>query len=194
MPYKEIILYLPKILFVERTMYHTQESRQQRLSSAIICKKDDAWLGEGYYFWKDIFDADRWGNTLKRKTGYYEIYQCNVKSEDILDTVFNEEHYDFWLAQIEKVGKKIVKETGGKPTLKELNDYFKEKGQWNTVDGILFQDLPENNNFLIVKPIRVTKTRVASFCYRKRIQLVVFNSNIINNFTFLKREQVTEIQ
>jgi hypothetical protein len=182
-------------------MYHTQESRTAKLTAAVPCVRDDAWLGEGLYFWNTLHDADYWGNTSKKATGYYEVYQSLIESENLLDTVFNEEHYEFWLKQIEKVGMKFVKDTGNKPTLKELNDYFKEKATWTEVDGILFQDLPANNNFLMVKPIIKpvpfrggNREILVSFAYRKRIQLVVYNSKIITNFDLLKREQVLKIK
>ena len=70
---------------------------------------------------------------------------------------FNEEHYFFWLKQLEKVAKSFILKTKIKPTLKELNDYFKERGTWGDVDGIQFQDLPTNVNHLLVKPIEYRK-------------------------------------
>ncbi len=41
-------------------------------------------------------------------------------------------------------------------------------------DGILFQDLPNSEDLLVEK-----------LYYRKRIQLVAYNLEIINKFTFL---------
>ena len=98
-------------------MYHTAERRAVRLSSPTFCNDEDAWLGDGHYFWDDIVDAEKWGNDRKRKTGYYEIYSAKVNCEKVLDTVFNEEHYRFWVNQVEKAAKKIVQKTGNKPTL-----------------------------------------------------------------------------
>jgi hypothetical protein len=172
-----------------RKMFHTQEGRSTVLKAPIICERDDAWLGVAYYFWKDLADAEMWGNTSKRKTGYYDIYEGLINCNNILDTVFNEEHYNFWLRQIEKVATNIIKKTGLKPTIKELNDYLKERGSWNKVDGIMFQDLPTNNNFLLVEPIKY-KYKSVSFAYRKRIQLAIYNPETIITFARLKREEV----
>lgn len=168
---------------MEKTFYHTQESREKRLDAPIYCKRDDAWLGEATYFWYELFDAERWGKTSKKGTGFYEIYKCNIICDDILDTVFNEEHYYFWLEQIEKVASLIIQKTGLKPMLKELNDYFFDKGIWDDVDGIQFQDLPLNPKYLKVK---ISDKKV--FAYRKRIQIAVYNQEIISNFEYLKRE------
>lgn len=163
---------------VTRTMYHTQERRNIRLSAPILCTRDDAWLGNGYYFWNDLEDADRWGQTSKKGTGRFEIYQARIDCNDVLDTVFNEEHYQFWLRQVEKAATVISGFTGQKPTIKEINTYFKTRGQWNEVAGILFQDVPTNPTYLLVE----------RFYYRKRIQIAVFKEEIILTFTFFKEE------
>ncbi len=165
---------------VIRVMYHTQEKRGTRLSEPIICVRDDAWLGNGYYFWHDLDDAEQWGQKSKKKTGWYEIYDADIDCTSILDTVFNEEHYRFWLKQVEKAAKVIVKKTGLKPTIKEINAYFKDRGGWgDEVAGILFQDIPTNQTYLLVQ----------QFYYRKRIQLAVYKLEIIANFAFLKEDK-----
>ncbi len=147
--------------------FHTQEHRGNTLSQPIICKEDDAWLGEAYYFWEEESDAEFWGIKKKNKTGKFDVYKCSIESDDILDTVFNRKHYSFWLKQIEKAAKKIVKSTGSKPTLKEINDFFLEKGIWDDVDGILFQDISANPVHFMVK----------EFQYKKRIQLALYNES-----------------
>ncbi|MCK4921602.1 MAG: hypothetical protein KAS71_11185, partial [Bacteroidales bacterium] len=54
----------------------------------------------------------------------------------------------------------------------EINQFFKEKAKWSEVtDGILFQDLPFSDDLL-----------VQNLNYRKRIQIAVYNSDIISNF------------
>ena len=171
-----------------RTCFHTQESRDKMLSEPIPCTREDAWLGEAVYFWLEMEDAENWGNSSKKGTGYYEIYQSEIDCSNILNTVFDEHHYNFWYKQVEKVAKKIISKTRIKPTIKELNDYFKERGTWNEVDGILFQDLPTNPNNLLVKPIEYKNKRIV-FAYRKRIQLAVYNTEVIVNFAFLKKER-----
>jgi hypothetical protein len=175
---------------MQETFYHTQEAREKILFAPVLCNRNDAWLGEAIYFWYDIEDAEHWGNTSKRRTGYYEIYESVIFCENILNSVFNEEHYFFWYRQIEKVAKIIIAKTKMKPTIKELNDYFKERGTWNEVDGILFQDLPTNNERLLIKPIEYQNKKMV-FAYRKRIQLAVYNREIIRTFDFFKREKCT---
>jgi hypothetical protein len=155
-------------------MYHTQEKWAKKLTSPIKCVRDNAWLGEGFYFWDDLDFAHQWGKSSKKNTGEYEIYEAEIDTENVLNTVFNEEHYDFWLKQVEKVAKKIIKKTGTKPSIKEINEYFVERGEWNEVDGIMFQDIPMNMNYILVQGL----------WYKKRIQLVVYNEKIILNFSF----------
>ena len=153
-------------------MYHTQEKWKSRLIEPIACTRKDAWLGTAYYFWADEVDAIQWGHKSKRSTGFFEIYKSDIECENIFDTVFNEEHYLFWIKQIEKVAKNILIKTGLKASLKEINQYFKDKATWSEItDGIMFQDLPFSDDLL-----------VEDFNYRKRIQIAVFNMKIINNF------------
>ena len=155
-------------------MYHTQERRKIRLTKPILAKRKNAWLGIAYYFWANEMDAMHWGVESKRGTGYYEVYSSLIDCEDVLDTVFNEEHYDFWVKQIEKAAKKIIKITGKKTTIKEINTYFTENAKWSEItSGIMFQDLPFSDDLLVY-----------DLNYRKRIQLAVYNIGIILNFAF----------
>lgn len=155
-----------------RTGYHTQEHRVETLVEPIICKKDNAWLGEGYYFWLDELDALYWGENSKRRTGKFGVYIGAIDCEKVLDTVFNEEQYEFWVRNVEKAAKQLLKKTGSKPTLKEINDLFRDKGIWDDIDGILFQDISQNPiHFLVEK-----------FQYKKRIQLALYNKSKLSNF------------
>lgn len=154
-------------------MYHTQEQWEYRLTKPILCVRRNAWLGTAYYFWDDEIDAIQWGHKSKRNTGFFEVYKATIESENVLDTVFNEEHYNFWVKQIEKAAKYISMKTGLKASIKEINQYFKDKAKWSEItDGIMFQDLPVSDDLL-----------VRDLYYRKRIQMAVYDLEIISNFT-----------
>ncbi|MBL4560670.1 MAG: hypothetical protein JKX79_06750 [Labilibaculum sp.] len=160
-----------------KLMYHTQESRAKLLTAPIKCNKSDAWLGVGYYFWNIEIDATHWGNNFKNRKGSFEIYKADIDTENVLDTVFNEKHYEFWLKQIEKAAKFITKKTGKKASIREINQYFNDKAKWSEItDGVLFQDLPFSDDLL-----------VSNFNYRKRIQIAVYNKDIISNFVLHQR-------
>ncbi len=154
------------------TYYHTQENRGEELQEPIFCNKENAWLGNAYYFWESEDDAIFWGVKFKRKTGEYDVYKAEIISDDILDTVFNREHYYFWIKQIEKAAKNFIKKTGSKPSLKEINDFFKDRNIWDEIDGILFQDISENSVHFMVE----------EFQYKKRIQLALYNKEKIHTF------------
>jgi hypothetical protein len=172
---------------VQKTFYHTQECRDKELKNPIKCLRDDAWLGEAFYYWFEIEDAEYWGYVSKKTTEYFEIYESTIEFDNILDTVFNEEHYFFWYKQLEKAAKEIISKTKIKPTIKEINDYFIEKALWN-VDGIQFQDLPSNPNQLLIKPIEYKK-KIIVFPYRKRIQIAIYNQEVIKTFSLFKKEK-----
>ncbi len=160
-------------------MYHTQEKWDNDLNEPIICRRDDAWLGEGFYFWYELQDAQIWGQKSKTGTGMYQVYKADIDNEDVLDTVFNQEHYHFWLKQIEKVIKVLGPKTGRRLRIKDINDYFQEKGKWKGMTGIMFQDIPTSE----------TSSLISGFYYRKRIQLVVYNKKIIHNFALHLEER-----
>ena len=174
-------------------VFHTQEKRNKILNFPIPCVRDDAWLGEAFYFWKEDSDAYEWGHNSKRRTGYFEIYSCDLNSTNFLDTVFNEVHYYFWLRQLEKIAKTIMVKTNEKPTIKELNDYIRDKKVWPQIDYIQFQDLPTNSDKSMVKPIEYrqgARRKFRTIAFRKRIQISVYNQNIISNFALLESIKV----
>lgn len=154
-------------------MFHTQGYRVPYLTVPQKCVRDNAWLGEGYYFWKEEQDAIFWGMTAKRDYKKYSVYESDIDCENVLDTVFDEDHYDFWIKQIEKAIKVLSKTSSRKLTIQDVNSYFITKGGWGEkVSGIMFQDLPSSETISTVK----------GFYYRKRIQLAAFNTEIITNF------------
>lgn len=155
-----------------REMYHTQEKWKYYLTSPILTTNQDAWLGEGYYFWYYQNDAVWWGRTAKKRRGYYQVYKARIECKNVLDTVFNEEHYTFWIKNIERAIAKYIKSDKNSLPLKYINDFFKEKGFLNNIDGVMFQDISENPDNWIVK----------KFQYKKRIQLAVYNLQIMSNF------------
>lgn len=165
---------------MERICYHTQECRgTEKLKNPIDCKRDDSWFGEASYFWESIDDADYWGKVSKRATGKYDVYKSELEIDDFLDTVFNEKHYNVWLNSIEKLALKFKIELGKELSLKELNDYFKAKGLYKNVDGVIFQDISNNGEHYLIKGMQ----------YKKRIQLAVFNKKTIKDFIYLRTEK-----
>lgn len=163
-----------------RVCFHTQECRgTEKLIKPIPCCRDDAWFGDASYFWSSIDDADYWGKVSKRDTGRYDVYQSNIDTSDFLDTVFNEEHYNVWLSSIEKLALKFKIQLGKELTLKELNDFFKSKGLYKSTDGVVFQDISNNDKHYLIKGMQ----------YKKRIQLAVFNKMVIKDFVHLHTEK-----
>lgn len=155
-----------------RKMFHTQGYRPPYLKNPIICKRTNAWLGTGYYFWYEDQDAIIWGKEGKIEFGSFVVYIADIDCENILDTVFVEKHYLLWCKVIDKVADDILKKTGRKPTIKEVNDILKKNNVWKDVTGIMFQDIPTNPD----------RNKIVKLFYRKRIQLVAFQLNIVSNF------------
>jgi hypothetical protein len=53
-----------------------------------------------------------------------------------------------------------------------MNQFIRDRKLWKNVDGILFQDISEKDELIV------------NFYYRKRIQLVAYNAQIVVNFIF----------
>ena len=171
-----------------RIMYHTQERHHIRLTAPIICNRDDAWLGTGYYFWWYAIDAVLWGKNSKKTTGWYEVYQAEISLDKVLNTSFNLEHYEVWQDVITEVAITINTQTGHRSTIQQLNDYINKFGGWQKfagVDGILMDDTTGKDERSLIEKLP----------HLRRIQLVAYNESIITKFAFhLEGEVPTQIQ
>lgn len=153
-------------------MYHTQEKWENELIEPVRTTNLNAWLGDGYYFWYYNADADWWGNTAKKGTGHYQVYKADIDCENVFDTVFNEEHYNLWINVVEKAMQTFFKKYNGKITIKYINDFFKARGIFDDVDGVMFQDITNNKDYWVID----------KFQYKKRIQIAIYNLPIITTF------------
>lgn len=90
-----------------RHLYQCVEDRGDTLCKPIICKADDAWLGEGFYFWdSEIDDAHWWGHA--HYGDLYLIYQSqyDYDSLDYLDLLGNTEHRKYFFTFAEAIKNK----------------------------------------------------------------------------------------
>jgi hypothetical protein len=167
----------PFLYVMDRTMFHTQEKRANRIKGPIKCVRWNAWLGEGWYFWYYEDDAHFWGINSKCRNGSYEIYAADIDDTNVLNTVFDETHYTIWVDAIERAIKTFVKARDGKRiTIKRVNDFLKDKGVLDGIDGVMFQDISSNPSSQFVP----------NFQFRKRIQLVIYDLKIMSNFVFVR--------
>lgn len=150
-------------------MFHTQENRGTVLTEPCLCKRTDAWLGTAYYFWGYEEDAIRWGQDSKN--GHFQVYSARIISGKVLDTVFNREHYDFFIAALERLDRAIVKKTGRHISKHLLCEYLNEKANWKSeIEVLIINDNPQGSREPFPIPIR------------KRIQAAVYNKDCIHEF------------
>jgi hypothetical protein len=159
---------------LNRTFYQTLEKRKIRANFAGYCLRTSAWLGSGYYFWSDELDAMRWGQDAEYRSKHYEIYKSEILFDDVLNTVFNEQDYNFYVKIIEIAAEYFIKKINERPSIKLINDYMREHGIYQNIVGVLFQDLPTSKSYSLVQ----------NLFYKKRIQLCVYNKNIILSFNY----------
>lgn len=157
---------------MNQIMFHTQEDRGCVLTKPILCSRKNAWLGTAYYFWAEEDDAIRWG--FDSKKGIFQVYSARIESDKVLDTVFNKEHYDFFIAALERLAYKIVKKTGRKLPKSLLCEYLNEQADWKKeIDVIIVNDTPQGEREIFPIPIR------------KRIQAAVYNEDCIHEFKLI---------
>ncbi len=171
-------------------VYHTNECRGNVLQKPVFARGDYQWLGNAYYFWQDFEFAEAWGyykicnkpNYQRGRRTHFDIYEAELDiefpSKFVIDTVFNETDYRNFLETVERFAIQYQLMIGKKPTLKDFNDFIRDKKLWKNVKAIRFQDLPTDTNkdFLNVK----------GFYYKKRIQIAVYDIKIMTKFTRIR--------
>lgn len=162
---------------IELKVYHTVEDRKTTLHTPVLAEGNEQWLGDGFYFWQDKLFARKWGERIcKRHEGRmgYQIYIAvlRIDTDNFLDTVFCEEDYVQFVEKVEHFARLYREKFGHTPTLEDFNDFIAEHEIWTDVKAIRFQDLPENDDLV----------RVKGFYYKKRIQIVVYDTDIISTF------------
>ena len=170
------------------TGYHSQEYRPTELITPIKCFAKDAWLGIGFYFWLEVIYAHFWGQDFKSsgKSQSYDVYKAGLKIENCLNTVFNEEHYQFFKEMIEVAIQNCKRKNNQKSVSLDEVHAFLSKNVWSKlgVEGIIYDDKPTNPK---------NKSRVYSeipdLYYKKRIQVVIFDLKNISNFELYLEDQ-----
>lgn len=167
-------------------VFHTNQCRGNALQMPIFATGDEQWLGDAYYFWQDYEFAEEWGynricNNKRYRKGeltHFDIYDAELNitfpSDEVIDSVFNEEDYRQFVANLERFAMAFKLQYGYKPTLEEFNDFIKDFNIWGDIKAIRFQDLPIN--------ARRDYLKITKFYYKKRIQIAVYDIKIITKF------------
>lgn len=167
--------------------YHTQEYRGTTLENPISCQAANAWLGIGYYFWTEMEFAQYWGEDFKKGkagTGYYDVYQAELDIENCINAVFDEEGYFFLREKIE-YALGFLQRSGKEITLQKVHRFLADNF-WGSlgVTGIIYDDKPSNPAYK-----RRIYSEIPDLYYKKRIQVVLFNTRNIHNFELVLEEQ-----
>ncbi|EIJ44122.1 hypothetical protein BegalDRAFT_3303 [Beggiatoa alba B18LD] len=164
-------------------VFHTQEARDEKLSMPLKCRRSDAWLGEGFYFWLEEEFAHYWGSDSKKPI--YCIYKGYLLDKNILDATFSSKGYFLFVQHIDKAIEHIKRTYGRSPSLAEVHAYLADK-IWHglNIKGIIYDDLPKNSRsgeriYSEIKPLY----------YKKRIQLVLFDLDILEKFEIYQDNQ-----
>lgn len=157
---------------MDQLMYHTQNKSEVKLKAPAFCKRKDAWFGPGYYFWEDYYYAEQWGIQSKRNN--YDIYSAQIKSDNVLDIVFNREHYDFFKAALEKIRNRFSSLTDKRILERYIYEYFRDTIS-NRVDVLLADDYSLRD-----------ERNIGGRPYVKRIQAAVYNLDCVHDFKLIE--------
>ena len=88
------------------------------------CNKQNAWLGQGYYFWEYFIKNAHWWGEEVLKTDYVICQATYIRDEKCLDLVDNQNHLEFFQEII-----KIMKEQGlykaGETTMARIIEHLR---------------------------------------------------------------------
>lgn len=156
-------------------VYHTQERRQEIMNFPGLATGNEQWLGDGYYFWQDLELAIWWGRVMKcLRRCTFDVYSAEliIEEDNFLDTVFNENDYRQFIRVVEEFADRYRHLFNSKPNLEEFNEFISDFNIWGSITVIRFQDVPQRNELL----------KINNFFYKKRIQLIVREPELITNF------------
>jgi len=160
---------------MRKEYFHTQEKRDTRLTEPIPCKREDAWMGYGYYFWEIIDEAHIWGYKSKgNPSGCYEIYSAQIDLTNIFDSVYNLKHKEElkFLINYTLVKLIIADDQKRQPYIYEVFKWLREHKFFDKYEGIQIEDYPPSS-------------KIKGFIFESRVQLVAFDKNkIITDFRF----------
>ena len=122
-------------------LYQTVEDRNEpdfiKSNAPFRCRKINAWLGEGYYFWDTLIDnAHWWGKTVYQKKGYVVLkFLCDCIHEKCFDLHGNLEHVQYFNEIVDFLEEKGL--VNNLTTVPWLIKYLKENADLDKIyDGI----------------------------------------------------------
>jgi len=112
-------------------LYQTVEDRNNpdeiEANAPFCCKRENSWLGDGYYFWDTLIEnAHWWGEKSYPSQGYVIVeFSCDWCREKCFDLLGNMEHVKYFKEIVEflKEKRKITKDT----TVKWVIEFLKKK-------------------------------------------------------------------
>lgn len=112
---------------MEKTLYQTLEDRDNvevvERKGPFLCRRQKAWLGEGYYYWDTFIEyAHWWGQTSYQRNGYV-ICKTVIKFKD--GELYDLEDLET-LKEFNQIGVMLAKHYGQDVTVPMVINYLKE--------------------------------------------------------------------
>ncbi|MDD4698439.1 MAG: hypothetical protein PHR52_13000 [Fermentimonas sp.] len=117
-------------------LFHTIEDRdnpdQIESHAPFKCIRNDAWLGDGYYFWDTFIENAHWWGKKVKPGGYVILeYQCDSNSNKLFDLQGNMNHVSQFKEIVELLRKQRL--LNEKTTVPWVIEYLKKKTDFATI-------------------------------------------------------------
>jgi hypothetical protein len=164
-------------------LYHTVEDRDNpddiESNAPFICKRKNAWLGEGYYFWDTLIENAHWWGQSQYKGNYVIVeYHCDsyTTSGKCFDLHGNMEHLRDFNATVEFLKSKGLQTT----TVAKVIEYLKGKTDFASVFEAIraYGHFSKSNNNITSIPFETEKKHYLELT--PAVQICLFRKNSLN--------------
>lgn len=163
-----------------KNLYQTVEDRTNpnyiKENAPFPCNKENAWLGNGYYFWDTFIENAHWWGKVGYKSNYVICrYECTFEKLNCFDLVGNtEQMLDFSNCIDFLKDKNLIDH---KTTVARILEYLKEISEFNydsiRVYGIASKSKKEDFR------LKFNLSNPAYLAYKPTIQICLYHKDTI---------------
>lgn len=162
----------------ENPLYQTVDGAKGLPKKPIFCNSDDAWLGDGYYFWDDSLESAKWWGDIHYKRNYIICESSyDSHSDDYLDLIGNQEDRRYF----KRCADAVCRKKYDKYTVGEILEIIKQKDP--NFDALAIRAYPLSIKHSCCNVVYFSDNR---FCieFNEKFQMCVIDLNfLIKDYT-----------
>jgi len=166
------------------TLYQTLEDRENHIDveehGPFICKWENTWLGDGYYFWEEFYHLAEWWGTHRYPSGYIICQaQCD-HTEKLFDLVGNMKH----IASFKSIMQEMKRQgrVNNTTTVSRVIRFMQAKIEAFNYEAIRVHGIGSlsAHSKQYVQRLIFESTRTAYLDLQPAVQLCLFKKNSLN--------------